>query len=193
MAGRPFPGQTQSGDLHLVTPRPEGVLIAAIDGLGHGREAAEAATEAASILLTRTADDIVELMRRCDNALKNTRGVVMNLAAIDYGNNAVTWGGIGNVNGVIIRQDARRGPPRQRLAVRPGLIGSGHAQPKSEQTSIYEGDILIFATDGVTSSFADALEPGESEAPEKIASRIVEEYWAGRDDILVLVARYRGA
>jgi len=194
VASRPFPGQTQSGDLHVVVPRPDGALIAAIDGLGHGPEAAAAATQAASILLASAlTDGIVELMRRCDTALKHTRGVVMNVAAIDYGDGAIVWGGIGNVNGILLRHEARGGPSRQRLAPRPGVIGSGLAQPTSEAARLYEGDILIFATDGITSSFADCLESARSEAVAKIANEIVEEYWPGRDDVLVLVARYRGA
>jgi negative regulator of sigma-B (phosphoserine phosphatase) len=193
VAGRPFPGQTQSGDLHVVAPRPNGALIAAIDGLGHGSEAATAAVEAASVLTTAPADDIVELMRRCDGALRHTRGAVMSVAAIDHSDNSLTWGGIGNVNGVILRDDVRRGPPRQRLAPRPGIIGSGIARPTSERTNIYAGDVLVFATDGVTSSFADSLEADRSESAQRMANRIVEEYWAQRDDVLVLVARYRGA
>jgi len=38
-----LPGQTESGDRYLVTPTPEGGLVAVVDGLGHGAEAAEAA------------------------------------------------------------------------------------------------------------------------------------------------------
>jgi negative regulator of sigma-B (phosphoserine phosphatase) len=193
VASKPFPGQTESGDLHLVAPRPDGTLIAVIDGLGHGREAAEASVAAVSILLARTGDDIVDLMRRCDSGLKNTRGVVMNLAALNRETHSLVWGGVGNVNGVIIRHDARRGPERQRLAPRPGLIGTGIAQPRSEETALYDGDVLIFATDGITSSFADKLDVPEEEPPERVASRIVENYWAGRDDVLVLVARCLGA
>ena len=40
-------GETTSGDLAVVTLLPEGVLVAGIDGLGHGDEAARAARKAA--------------------------------------------------------------------------------------------------------------------------------------------------
>src|SRR5437867_365164 len=36
-------GERESGDLHLVQPVTDGVLIAVVDGLGHGEEAAAAA------------------------------------------------------------------------------------------------------------------------------------------------------
>ncbi len=38
-----LPGQCESGDHHLVCCNPSGILIAAIDGIGHGEEAAYAA------------------------------------------------------------------------------------------------------------------------------------------------------
>ncbi len=36
------PGDSESGDEHLVQFFPSGVLVAAVDGVGHGQEAAAA-------------------------------------------------------------------------------------------------------------------------------------------------------
>ena len=44
-----LPGHAESGDHHVVRCNRNGVLIAAIDGIGHGEEAADAARMAASI------------------------------------------------------------------------------------------------------------------------------------------------
>ena len=192
VASRPIPGQTQSGDLHLVAPRPEGVLLAVIDGLGHGPEAAMAAHEAVSVLACAPADDIIELMRRCDVAIKHTRGAVMNVAAISYDDDSLTWGGIGNVNGIVYRSDPNAKPPQQRLAPRPGIIGSGIARPASENVPIFEDDVLVFATDGLASILFDKFEPGRLEPAESMATRMIDECWTHRDDVLVLVACYGG-
>ena len=43
-------GEATSGDLAVVTLLPEGVLVAGIDGLGHGQEAARAARKAAEVV-----------------------------------------------------------------------------------------------------------------------------------------------
>jgi negative regulator of sigma-B (phosphoserine phosphatase) len=43
----------ESGDACLVAPLPHGALLAVIDGLGHGPEAAVAAREATSLLQVR--------------------------------------------------------------------------------------------------------------------------------------------
>jgi len=45
-----LPGQEESGDHHLVCCSRNGILIAAIDGIGHGEEAANAARTAAALL-----------------------------------------------------------------------------------------------------------------------------------------------
>jgi len=37
-----LPGQGESGDHHLVCYNRNGILVAAIDGIGHGEEAANA-------------------------------------------------------------------------------------------------------------------------------------------------------
>ena len=39
VAAAPLAGETESGDLHLVKPVGRGMLVAAVDGLGHGAEA----------------------------------------------------------------------------------------------------------------------------------------------------------
>ena len=48
VASRALPGQPTSGDLNVVKSFPDGVLVAALDGVGHGEQAATAARIAAS-------------------------------------------------------------------------------------------------------------------------------------------------
>ena len=74
VCARPLPGETESGDLHLVAPLPMGVLIAVVDGLRHGPEAASAARIATASLRERPQDGTADLMRRCHASLQGTRG-----------------------------------------------------------------------------------------------------------------------
>src|ERR1051325_12038793 len=50
VAASALPGQAQSGDSHLVKAVATGVLVAVVDGLGHGTEAATAARTAVNTL-----------------------------------------------------------------------------------------------------------------------------------------------
>src|SRR5439155_25122897 len=90
VASRAFPGENASGDLHLVKPVPGGVLLAAVDGLGHGPEAAAAATTAVAILQNHADEPLPALVSRCHDAMKDARGVVMTVAWMGH-DGQLTW------------------------------------------------------------------------------------------------------
>src|ERR1043166_2247497 len=83
VASRPLAGQDVSGDLHLVKPHDRGVLLAVVDGVGHGDEATAAAQAAVLTLETSTDRSIIALVKRCHEALLRTRGVVMTVAFLN--------------------------------------------------------------------------------------------------------------
>jgi hypothetical protein len=58
------------------------------------------------------------------------------------------------------------------------------------EMAVSAGDTLVFATDGISRSFADNLSIQDS--PQRIAEEIGSQYAVGTDDALVVVARYRG-
>src|SRR5258708_7053188 len=119
-----LPGHDQSGDHHVVRCNRNGVLIAAIDGIGHGEEAADAAKLAASILNASVDEPIISLVEQCHEQLRPTRGVVLSLASIDPAHGMMTWLGVGNVQGVLKRADAKNGNPKETLLLRAGVVGS---------------------------------------------------------------------
>ena len=75
-------GEATSGDLAVVTLLPEGALVAAIDGLGHGGEAARAARTAGRVVRDSPSRDLVPLVERCHAALRDTRGAAISLAFV---------------------------------------------------------------------------------------------------------------
>src|ERR1044071_3968838 len=99
VASRPLPGESISGDLHLVRPFEHGVLLAAVDGVGHGHEASVAARAAVAILEQNPQDSIMGMVRRCHEAINGTRGVVMTVASLDGRDGTIAWLGVGNVEG----------------------------------------------------------------------------------------------
>src|SRR5258706_7005854 len=98
-ASRPIaPGQV-SGDLCLVRESAHGVLVAVVDGWGHGPDAASAAQRAVALLGGGGLDRPIEVVRRCDEGLRGSRGVVLSLAWFDSAMDTMTWIGVGNVAG----------------------------------------------------------------------------------------------
>src|SRR2546429_8875391 len=62
VASQTLAGEVESGDKHVVKIFPHGALLAALDGLGHGEEAAAAANMAARGLLISLKKDTVSLL-----------------------------------------------------------------------------------------------------------------------------------
>src|SRR4030088_2845955 len=98
VAGSIAPGERVSGDLEVVHYYDSGggALIAAIDGIGHGEQAAATARLAASPPPRHPQHDPAALLMRCHGALRGTRGVVLSIASINLRQAALSWLGIGN-------------------------------------------------------------------------------------------------
>lgn len=187
VASQPIMGEERSGDAHLVAPFVGGVLLAALDGVGHGTEAARAAGAARSILLAHAEEPLGALARRCHEGLRATRGVVMSLAAIDAAG-GMSWLGVGNVQGALLR--ARTGLEEE-LLLRPGVVGAQLPALQAARLTLAAGDTLVLATDGIDGSFSRAA--AQAGTAREAAEAILRRFGRRRDDALVLVARYLGS
>lgn len=193
LAQRPFRGEDLSGDRAVAQGFPGGVLLAAIDGLGHGEAAAAAAAIAAETLEAHAGDEPLALVRRCHEALKHTRGAAMSLASVDSTEGMMCWLGVGNVDGLLLRTSGAQ-PMREALLTRGGVVGYQLPPLRAAPLPIGSGDLLIFTTDGIRSAFAAELPPGDPLLRrldvQQIADRILARFGKPSDDALVLVARY---
>ena len=190
VASRTLAGQKVSGDMHLVEWFHHGVLLAAIDGVGHGEEAVFAAQTAVDVLREHAQESVISLLRRCHDKLTKTRGVVMTLASLSALEGTLTWLGVGNVEGRLLRAEPGAGHPGENLLLRSGLVGYQLPVLQAGVVPLSAGDVMIFATDGVRPGFAEGINLKQS--PNHIAESILNQYFIGTDDALVLVARYRG-
>ncbi|MBI3894981.1 MAG: SpoIIE family protein phosphatase [Acidobacteria bacterium] len=185
-----LPGEPESGDRHIVVPTRTGTLVAVVDGLGHGAEAAEAAKVAVATLERYAGEPIISLMKRCHKEMQGTRGAVMSLAAFYAQDETVTWLTVGNVEGILLRADPQANPQRENILMRSGVVGFRLPALRASVMTVSSGDVLIFATDGIASGFDNDL---TLNAPlQHIADSICTRHSKGTDDALVLVARYLG-
>ena len=183
-------GEGESGDLHMVCCNQNGVLIAVIDGIGHGEEAAEAARTAATVLRSSADEPVISLVELCHEKLKGTRGAVLSLAFISPEQKMMTWIGVGNVQGVLVRADTRKGNVQESILLRAGVVGSKLPSLQASVLPVSQGDTVVFATDGIQSDFSTSLSAREN--PQRAADRILNKYRSRNDDALVLVARLTG-
>ena len=187
-----LPGQTESGDRCLVTPTPDGALVAVVDGLGHGAEAADAAKAALRSLERHAHEPILPLIRNCHRSLAGTRGVVLSVAVFDARGETMTWVGVGNVEGVLLRAQATTILGRESLLLRGGVVGVHLPALAAAIIPVTRGDVLILATDGIRSDFVVRPLPAD-DGPQQLADDILAKWGTRTDDALVLVARYLGS
>ena len=186
-AGEPLAGQTSSGDRAVVVPFPEGALVALIDGLGHGTEAAAAAEAAEQVLLAAPYDPITDLVKRCHDELRRTRGVVITLASFDAQRAAMTWLGVGNVDALLVRVQSISA---EAVPHRGGTVGYMLPPLNPRTLMVHAGDTLVLATDGIRQGYKAEVVP--SRTPQEIADQVMAKWAKPTDDACVVVARYVG-
>lgn len=183
-------GQREPGDSHVIVEAPPRTLLAAIDGLGHGEEAAVAARIAAGVIRDFRQESVISLVQRCHESLRGTRGVVMSIASINSEENTLTWLGVGNVEGMLLHRDSYGTLIRETLTLRGGVVGDRLPNLFAGIFPLTRGDTIVLATDGIRSDFTDDLPLRES--PQGIADHILARFSRGTDDALALVIRYWG-
>jgi phosphoserine phosphatase RsbX len=188
-AGAALAGQASSGDLAVVAPFPGGALVALVDGLGHGKDAAAASLAAERVLLEAPYEPVTELMQRCHAALRGTRGAVISMASFDGNEGTMTWLGVGNVEGLLVR--AQAGSAVEAVAQRGGTVGYSLPPLYPRTIVVYPGDTLVMASDGIRHGFKSEVIPART--PQQIADEVLAHWSKSSDDACVVVARYAGS
>lgn len=183
-------GETDSGDKCVVTTFAGGALVAVIDALGHGDQAALTAAAAARVLERHPHQTPVELVERCHADMRATRGAAISVASFDWHRRTMAWLGIGNVAGVLMQSDAGAGPHATQLLVRGGVVGDHLPELQPFVVPLQADATLIMTTDGVRGDFTDIL--SVTLEPRRLAQRILDVYARRDDDATVLVLRCTG-
>ncbi len=190
MVRLPKEGETKCGDSYLIKKYRDKALIAAIDGLGHGKSASEASERTKYLLETFNNESIINLVNHCHQKLRSTRGVVMSLALVDTWEKTLTWLGIGNVKGVLLAGDSTEESETESIILKHGIVGYKLPTLQASILPISIGDLIVFTTDGVEENYLEDVD-SESE-PKEIVKYIAQNHFKRTDDALILVARFTG-
>lgn len=188
---RPIGGEIACGDAWLVRSRGERTLVALVDGLGHGVDAAIAADAAIASIERTQSQSLGQIMQAAHGALRATRGAALSVAELDADTRQVRFAGIGNVGGVVMARDAKT----RAFVNSPGIVG--HQLPRVHELA-YDwpvGGAVVLFSDGVTARWHLERYPRLGEQrPSLIAATIARDYTRGRDDMTVLaVAQARAS
>ncbi len=183
------PRESVTADAHLLLPTSTGLLLAVIDGLGHGPEAAHATQLALAALRAAPEQSVIAHLRRCHAALTDSRGVVMTLADYNQQEGTLTCCGVGNVEAVLFRARPAAGGAQQESAMlRGGVVGSHLPEPFATIMPVHAGDVLVMASDGLRHDFS--RDTVLRSPPRQSAGALLRKHARGTDDAVVLVVRF---
>lgn len=182
-----YPGERRSGDAYLVVRTVTGVLIAVVDGLGHGDGAADVAELALASLRQTAERSPAACLTACHAALRGSRGAAITVAALDPDGCRLAWVAVGNVEAAVVRRGCGGATTRWMVPLRGGVVGDRLPALRESTVPLAAGDTVIAATDGVTPTFLGAVDL--SLEVTALARRLHAEYARADDDALVLVVR----
>jgi hypothetical protein len=189
-AGRALPGEAVSGDAALEVDLDRGgALVAVVDGLGHGAEAAAAAERACDVVGAAANEPIDEVLRLTHDALAGTRGVAMTVASIAC-SGEMRWVGVGNVEAHVLRRDAHRSRRAASAVLYGGVLGFRLPAVRVSTHQLEPGDMVLMATDGIAPDFTDDVALADPVA--RVVATALERWARPTDDALVAAARFRG-
>jgi serine/threonine-protein kinase RsbT len=130
----------------LLAPFPNGVLMAAVAGLGGGGDAREAAGTAASVLEGHAAESPIRLVQRCHEALRGTRGAALALASFSGLDAWMTWLAIGRVEAVLLRAAPGEDPMSEEAPSLHGVVGMRLPSLRASTVLVRRDDRLVLSS-----------------------------------------------
>jgi phosphoserine phosphatase RsbX len=178
----PKPGETANGDAFLVRSDENGrTLLAVIDGLGHGPDAAMASHAAIERLRELSLEEpLLDGMQSVHRALKGSRGAAGTVCILH--GNSIEACAVGNVQFMCAQCDVP-------LVVSAGVLGHHVAKFRIATAQARSGARLALLSDGISTRFR--LEELRHLTPQQACELVMSRYRRLDDDATILVGDLR--
>ena len=154
-----------------------------MDGLGHGKEAAEAISPAQHVLDAETSD-LASIMNQLDRDLSLGRGAVAIAGGISANNENISVSGIGDMSARIILNGELHN-----IAVASGVMGHDHRSIDVEKINFPRQALFISTSDGIRSWNIKTLPNLWRQHPQMIAFIMGQVLGRNNDDKSIFVIR----
>lgn len=197
----PKPREQVCGDGWMVSATEEPLVLAVVDGLGHGPDAAAASRAVLDTLRDRTERTPARLLELAHQRARPTRGAAVAFAvlqrreaatpgplqlAASVGTRSLQFAGVGNIAASVLSGDL----PRQQLISHNGIVGHNLRKVQEVGAKVRDGDLLVMHSDGLAMHWDLSAYPGLiTRHPAVIAAVLYRDFSRGNDDVTVLIAR----
>ena len=182
---RTHPESNICGDGHVIRHDGPRTMLAVIDGLGHGKDARNAASRAEAYLHANHRKPLTQMPAELHSILHSTRGGVAGIAVIDKATEELSFVGVGNIHA---RLWLSEGNGWVRPVSMNGTLGVSFRIPRIFVYPWKRGSIFIMHSDGLRDSW-ELSKQERSLHPTEIARRLMQRYWRHSDDATVMVVR----
>ncbi|HVF41190.1 MAG TPA: SpoIIE family protein phosphatase, partial [Gemmatimonadaceae bacterium] len=179
----PIAGESVCGDAWIVEPVNAGFMIALVDGLGHGPDAAFAADTALDIIRRNKTKEPIQILEAANNALRPTRGAAVQIVTLDLRAREIRSAGVGNISASVINHEKSKIMPSH-----PGIVG--HQMPRARETVLpwHADSLLAMHSDGISARWLMEKYPGlRLRHPSLAAGVIYRDFARPRDDATMLM------
>jgi serine phosphatase RsbU (regulator of sigma subunit) len=184
----PMTGEEVSGDAWATDQQPGRSLLLVADGLGHGPLAAQASLEAVRIFRENARKSPAEIIEAAHSVLRSTRGAALAIAEVNFERQTVRFAGVGNISGSVFSPAGSYS-----MVSHNGTVGH---EVRKIQEFVYQwpqGGLLVMHSDGLSTQWRLDRYPGLiTRHPTLISGVLYRDFYRGRDDVTVLVAREAG-
>jgi anti-sigma regulatory factor (Ser/Thr protein kinase) len=176
------------GDAWMVRTMRDRTIAVVADGLGHGPEAAEAASVAIRVISEHADATPAHLVELAHTALRPTRGAALAVASVNVTKGIVEFAGIGNISvGLHAPDNSSRS-----LASLNGTVGHAIRRVQEFRYDWPQGGMLVMHTDGITSRWRSDTYPGLlRHHPQLLSGALYRDALRGRDDATVVALSER--
>lgn len=173
----PAHGEIACGDAAVVRAEDGVTMVAVVDVLGHGREAAKVADTAVRFLQGARIVRATELLLGLHDALRGTRGAAASICVVR--GRQIEGCGVGNVEIRVL------GTPMP-ILLTPGIVGQRLHRLREFAGGLAEGDRLICYSDGISSQVP--LTELRALSPRDACAVVMQRHRRAHDDATVLIA-----
>ncbi|MDO6389101.1 stage II sporulation protein E [Pontibacter sp. BT731] len=188
----PKPKEVDCGDGYAIIHHDRGAYLLALDGLGHGTYAMEAAQLAVKTFCENPIPDPALSLQAIHNGIRRTRGAVGFAASIDITLNKFSYCGIGNIAGKLFSMEGSLGNmPYKNVISYNGILGHNVPGTFNNQSLDWNRNkLLIVHSDGLKSRWDLSRYPNlQRHLPTTIAAVLYKDHSRQTDDTLVLVCK----
>ena len=178
-------GEEISGDNWLCHQSSTRCIIILADGLGHGREAAEASQLACEVFQKSSHLSPLQIIYLINAELHHSRGAAVSIAEIDKNQQLVKFAGLGNVSGNICHNKKVR-----HMVTHDGTAGVSRYKIQEYLYPWNNDALLLMHSDGLISRWSLDPYPGLSNRHLSVTAGVLyRDFCRGTDDTTVVVAR----